>query len=134
VNDPIEERLAEAQEFLGFLNFDAERRNERSALVLLALLDLGTRNAWSEVAASTLRTLEIMGTLRDRYGKSYKPSTRETIRRRTLHQFVEAGLIVINPDEPNRPVNSPKTCYRIEPAALQLREKLRPAGVSRGTP
>jgi hypothetical protein len=102
------------------LNFDAERCNERSALVLMALLDLGTHNVWSEATAPTLRTLEIIGTLRDRYGKNYKPNTRETIRRRTLHQFVEAGLIVINPDEPTRPVNSPKTCYRIEPAALQL--------------
>jgi hypothetical protein len=102
------------------LNFDAERCNERSALVLLALLDLGAQDAWSAARAPTLRTIEIIGTLRDQYGKNYKPNTRETIRRRTLHQFVEAGLVVINPDDSTRPVNSPKTCYRIEPAALQL--------------
>jgi len=37
-----------------------------------------------------------------------------------MHQFVEAGLAVPNPDGPSRPVNSPKFCYQIEPAALKL--------------
>jgi hypothetical protein len=37
-----------------------------------------------------------------------------------MHQFVEAGLAVPNPDQPDRPVNSPKFCYQIEPSALEL--------------
>lgn len=43
-----------------------------------------------------------------------------TIRRQTMHQFVEAGFAVLNPDEPNRPVNSPFSCYQITDRALQL--------------
>lgn len=54
------------------------------------------------------------------YGKQYKPNTRESVRRQTVHQFLDAGLILINPDNPLRPVNSGKTVYKIEPAALQL--------------
>lgn len=102
------------------LGFDAECSNERSALVLLALLRLGSRTRWSTATAPLLRTIEIMGHLREHYGRDYKPNTRETIRRQTLHQFVDAGLALRNPDAPARPVNSPKTCYCIEPHALRV--------------
>jgi hypothetical protein len=54
-----------------------------------------------------------MSWLRERYGRDYKPNTRETIRRQTLHQFVDAGLVLLNPDDPNRPINSPNNCYQI---------------------
>ena len=54
------------------------------------------------------------------YGRRYAPNTRETIRRFTPHQFVDAALVVPNPDRPDRPVNSPKFCYQIEPEALSL--------------
>ena len=57
------------------------------------------------------------------YGKKYAPNTRETFRRQTMHQFVEAGLALYNPDDPSRPVNSPKAVYQIEPAALTLIRK-----------
>jgi hypothetical protein len=42
------------------------------------------------------------------------------VRRQTVHQFLEAGIILYNPDEPTRPINSGKTVYQIEPAALSL--------------
>ena len=31
-----------------------------------------------------------------------------------------AGLVIANPDEPNRPTNSPKYCYQVEPRALAV--------------
>jgi len=37
-----------------------------------------------------------------------------------MHQFVDAGIAVYNPDNPGRPVNSPAAVYRIEPEALAL--------------
>jgi hypothetical protein len=37
-----------------------------------------------------------------------------------MHQFVDAGLAVYNPDRPDRPVNSPAAVYQIEPSALAL--------------
>ena len=52
------------------------------------------------------------------YGKSYKPNTRETVRRQTMHQFVDAGIARYNPDKPERPVNSPHAVYQISPEAL----------------
>ena len=56
---------------------------------------------------------------REQYGKENAPNTRETFRRFTLHQFVEAGIVVENPDQPDRPINSPNWCYQIAPNALE---------------
>jgi type II restriction enzyme len=61
-----------------------------------------------------------MDWIRDQYGRIYAPNTRETIRRHTLHQFVDALLVEQNPDDPNRAVNSPKWCYQVHERALQI--------------
>lgn len=115
-----DDRIAEAQAILQALNFDRERFNERSALIFLALLDLPPDRPWSEATSPMLRTVQIMEWLREVYDKDYKPNTRETVRRFTLHQFAEAALVVQNPDEPDRPINSPKWCYQIAPRALHV--------------
>jgi adenine-specific DNA-methyltransferase len=117
---PIEQRTTEAQQVLVKLNFDPERANERSALVLLALLGLGPSSPWASSNNPSLRTVELMAWLRKHYQRDYKPNTRETIRRQTLHQFIEAGLVQQNPDEPGRAVNSPKNCYQIVTPALKV--------------
>jgi hypothetical protein len=62
----------------------------------------------------------IMDWIRDHYKKTYAPNTRETVRRQTMHQFVDAGIVRYNPDKPDRPVNSPGAVYQIEPSALAL--------------
>ena len=119
----IESRIAEARAFLAALNFDAERSNERSALVLLALASLTPDRSWASAEAQILRTVELMSWIREHYGRDYKPNTRETIRRRTLHQFVDAGFAALNPDDPTRPVNSPWNCYQLTgPARVMVRE------------
>ena len=56
----------------------------------------------------------------DHFGVRYAPNTRETVRRQTVHQFLQAGLILAHPDDPSRPVNSPDTRYQIESSALKL--------------
>ena len=59
-SDPAGRRIDEAQKLLRHLNFDDERCNERSALVLLALLALSPTQAWGTVERPCLRTVEIM--------------------------------------------------------------------------
>ena len=114
------ERVEDARIVLETLGMDAERSNERSALVLLALLRLTPAESWAEAANPMLGTRAIMDFIRDEYGKDYAPNTRETVRRFTLHQFVEAQLVVQNPDEPQRPVNSPKWNYQVTEEALDV--------------
>ena len=114
------ERTEDARVVLEALGMDAERSNERSALVLLALLNLGPSEPWGEATNPMLGTRAIMDFIRDRYDKNYAPNTRETVRRFTLHQFVEAHLVVQNPDQPRRPVNSPKWNYQVTAEALEV--------------
>ncbi len=62
----------------------------------------------------------IMDWIRIHYSTDYAPNTRETIRRHSMHQFVDAGIALYNPDKPDRPVNSPKSVYQIEDNVLIL--------------
>ena len=48
MTDPIASMVGEARELLGALGFDPERCNQRSTLVLLALLHLRPGDRWSE--------------------------------------------------------------------------------------
>ncbi|MBB2943279.1 type II restriction enzyme [Actinoplanes lutulentus] len=120
MSDPEDLRIEEARGILARLGFDRERANERSALVLLALLGMTRESPWSSATSPLVGTRAIMDWIRDQYGRNYAPNTRETIRRFTLHQFADALLVEQNPDNPSRPVNSPKWCYRIHPRALEL--------------
>lgn len=112
--------VQEATILLGSLGMDDERRNERSALTLLALLGLRPQDSWGDSTNPTLGTRAIMDWMRDHYMRDYAANTRETIRRFTLHQFVEALLVQQNPDRPDRPVNSPKWNYQVTDEALAV--------------
>ncbi len=120
--DPIaaRQRLDEAVDVLGQLGFPEAVRNERSALALLALLDLTPGRHWSEASDSLMGITQMMDWFREHYGKDYAPNTRETVRDETVAPFLEAGLILKNPDDPARATTSPRTCYQIEPGALAL--------------
>ena len=120
--DPIQpkQRITEAIEVLTELGLPQAQQNDRSALTLLALLGLRPDQDWSEASSPMMGVTPIMDFCRDHYGSSYAPNTRETFRRQTLHQFVDAALVVENPDAPTRSTNSPKWCYQIESGALAL--------------
>jgi adenine-specific DNA-methyltransferase len=60
-----------------------------------------------------LRIWDIMGFMRDNYGKNYAANSRETIRRQTIHQFEQARIVDRNPDDPSRPTNSGNNCYSL---------------------
>jgi len=102
------------------LGLPRAQQNERSALSLLALLNLTPGKAWADAENPLVGITPIMDWAREHYGKEYAPNTRETFRRQTMHQFCDAGVALYNPDKPDRPVNSPKAVYQIEPAALTL--------------
>ncbi len=109
-----------AQQIIVALGLPRAQQNERSSLCLLALLNLTPGKAWADAENPLLGITPIMDWAREHYGKEYAPNTRETFRRQTMHQFCAAGIALYNPDKPDRPVNSPKAVYQIEPAALAL--------------
>jgi len=112
--------IAAAGQILTSFGLPRAQRNERSALCLLALLNLTPGMPWAKAGNPLMGITPIMDWAREHYDKDYAPNTRETVRRQTMHQFVEAGIALYNPDRPDRPVNSPKAVYQIEPAALAL--------------
>jgi len=120
MNEQAHNKVDEARILLETLGFDQERSNERSALVLLALAHLAPSSPWATAARPILGIRAIMDWIRDGYKVDYAPNTREKIRRFTLHQFVAGGLVVENPDQPSRPVNSPKWCYQLNEEAIGL--------------
>ena len=118
-----ERKIKEAMKILETFGFPRQQLNERSALTLLSLLNLKPADAWEIASDPLIGITPMMEFFAVHYGKRYAPNTRETVRRQTVHQFVQAGMIVPNPDMPSRPTNSPKAVYQIEPSALKLLRK-----------
>src|SRR5690349_728049 len=116
----MSDRLDNAHKILISLGLPQGQQNERSALCLLALLDLRPGRKWAAAKSPLMGITPIMDWIRKYYKKKYAPNTRETVRRQTMHQFVDAGIALYNPDKPGRPVNSPAAVYQIEPSALTL--------------
>ena len=117
-----QEKIDQGIEILKALEMPREVINARSALTLLALVDLKPGDHWQAIERPLMRITPIIEFCREQYERSYAPNTRETFRRQTMHQFVEAGIALYNPDEPDRPVNSPHACYQIsEDVATLLR-------------
>lgn len=113
-------QLQDAQNIILAFGLPRAQQNERSALCLLALLNLTPGKSWADAQNPLIGITPIMDWARKHYNKDYAPNTRETVRRQTMHQFVDAGIALYNPDEPLRPVNSPKAVYQIEPEAVAL--------------
>lgn len=113
-------KLDSALKILVQLGLPRAQQNERSALCLLALLDLSPRKKWEQSYNPLIGITPIMDWVQEHYGAEYAPNTRETFRRQTMHQFVAAGIALYNPDDPLRPTNSPNAVYQVEPSALAL--------------
>ncbi len=116
-------RLPEAINALTALDFGPKQRNSTAGYTLLALLDLQPELDWADAQAPLLGITPIIDFIATAYGNRYAPNTRETIRDDAVKFFVGDGLLLRNPDDPNRPTNSGKTVYQIEPSALALLRK-----------
>lgn len=84
------------------------------------MLNLTPGKKWKASEKPLMGITPIMDWARRHYKKDYAPNTRETFRRQTMHQFVDAGIARYNPDKPDRPVNSPGAVYQIEDTVLVL--------------
>lgn len=107
----------EALQILADIGLPRAQRNERSALTLLALTDLRPERAWKAAGAPLMGITPIMDWIREHYARTYAPNTRETIRRQTMHQFVQANLALYNPDDPcgRSTARAPSTRHRRTP-------------------
>ncbi len=113
-------KLDDSQIILKSFGMPPEQQNEAAGYTFLALAGLGESDDWSSAGQSMLRVHDILLFIQASYGKTYAENTRETIRRRVLHQFEQARLVDRNPDEPSRPTNSGKTCYALTAEAAKV--------------
>lgn len=111
-------KIEQAQEILESLGLPSAQQNEISALTLLALAQLSEGSEWANAANPMLRVHDILVEIKQRYGRQYAENSRETIRRKVLHQFEQAGIAVQNADDPGRPTNSGMNNYMLSDLAL----------------
>jgi adenine-specific DNA-methyltransferase len=121
-SDPLmtHQRIQEAQAVLKALGLPKPQTNERSALTLLALLNLTANRSWSDIESPLMGITPMMQFMAQEYGKRYAPNSRETVRRQSIHQFVAAGVALINPDDSGRPTNSGDTVYQVPPILIEV--------------
>ncbi|UYZ64895.1 BsuBI/PstI family type II restriction endonuclease [Hymenobacter weizhouensis] len=110
---PKQQKILESTQILKALGMPRAQLNDRSALTLLALLDLKPEGSWQQLKQPVIGVTPIMDWCKEHYQTTYAPNSRETFRRQTLHQFVSAGIADYNPDDRSRAVNSPKACYQV---------------------
>lgn len=115
-----QKKLLEARELLTLLGLPKAQCNDRSGWVFLALANVKPTTDWCDSSAPLLPTVTIMEFIRNEYGMDYKPNSRETIRRQTLHQFEQARIVDRNRDNPTRPTNSKDNNYSLNQPILDI--------------
>jgi BsuBI/PstI restriction endonuclease domain/BsuBI/PstI restriction endonuclease HTH domain len=113
-------KLDQALRILDDLGMPRAQLNERTALCLLALVNVTPLKRWRDAETPLIGITPIMDWAKENYGAAYAPNTRENFRRQSMHQFIAAGICVYNPDSPTRPVNSPKAVYQVEPLFFEV--------------
>lgn len=113
-------KIQEAQRILQELGLPPAQQNEISALALLALGNLSEETSWNKITSHTITIHNMMGFMKQNYGRIYAENTREVVRRQVIHQFEQARLVDRNPDDPARETNSPNYCYALTPEAIEV--------------
>lgn len=117
------QRINEARNILAAIGMPKEQINDRTALCLLALLDLPANKKWSDAANPRLGIRAILDFARQKFDVNYAENTRESVRKYSVKQLVSAGVLLHNPDNPDRAVNSSDNCYQVAEPALALFKK-----------
>lgn len=113
-------KINEAIAILKAFGLPKKQQNERSGLTLLALLDIKKTTPWHKAKERNIGIHDIIVFMSKNYDKHYAENSRETIRRQSIHQFEQAGIVVRNADDPARPTNSGLTVYSISLEALAV--------------
>lgn len=113
-------KIDEAKEILASFGLPKSQQNDRSARVLLALAGIEKDSSWKNASNKLIGIHDIIIFISEKYDFPYAENTRESIRRQSIHQFEQAGIIVRNADDPGRPTNSGKTVYSLTHPALKV--------------
>lgn len=114
--------FSQAQQILKAFGFTPKQTNIMSQRTLLSLCGLttDTSSTWDQATNERMGVRAIMDWIRQHLNFQVAENTRETIRRHVLKQFTEVGFTLCNDDDPTRPTNSSKNCYRLSDKAVQV--------------
>ncbi|MEQ1583936.1 MAG: BsuBI/PstI family type II restriction endonuclease [Candidatus Nitrotoga sp.] len=118
-----ENRIAEALQVLRKLGMPREQLNDRTAICLIAFLNIPPQKQWRQAENPLLGIRAILDFAREKLGVNYAENTRESVRKYSVKQLVSAGILLHNPDKPDRPVNSSDNCYQVEAGSLEFLKK-----------
>lgn len=116
----VQIRINEGLSVLQQLGMPKEQLNERTAICLLALLDLTITTEWRNASNPMIGIRAILDFSREKLAHPYAENSRESIRKYSVKQLVAAGILLHNPDKPDRAVNSSDNCYQVGAHALAL--------------
>ncbi len=111
-------QIDQAKHVLTALGLPERQTGDLAALTILAFADLGPAAAWIDAQKPRLRIHDVILFAAREFDREYAENTRETIRRQAVHQFVQAGILVRNPDAPGLATNSPNTHYALTEEAV----------------
>ncbi|MDY0150691.1 MAG: BsuBI/PstI family type II restriction endonuclease [Candidatus Cloacimonas sp.] len=120
ISKAAKKRINQAMEILEQMGMPTLQQNQRTGLCLLALLGLKPDTPMCNADNPLMGITPIMDFSYENYKVKYAPNTRETFRRQSIHQLVQAGLVTYNPDDDKRPTNSPNSVYQVTPELLSL--------------
>ena len=118
-------KLNDAKSILIAFNLPVKQQNDRSARVLLALSNIKKNSSWKKAKNTPIRIHDIIDFISKYYDFQYAENSRETIRRQSIHQFEQAGIVIRNIDDPGRPTNSGLTVYSLTDEALTVIQKFK---------
>ena len=120
IDSLIAKKLKETEGLLSALKLPEAQQNERSQRVFLALANVKPADIWEKASAPLLTTHQIMQFIENEYKHKYATNSRESIRKETLHQFEQAGIIERNRDDSTRATNSSKNNYSLNQNILNI--------------
>jgi type II restriction enzyme len=115
-----DKKLDQAKEILAALGMPNPQQNTNAIYTFLAFANVAPRASWTSATAPRLTPHDVIAFARKQYKKMYAENTRETIRRQAIHQFLQGGILLRNPDEPGLATNSPRTHYALTAEALEV--------------
>lgn len=117
-------RIEEAQKILHDLGLPDQQQNKISALTLLALAGIQSKDIWSSSSKKSLTlSKDIIEFVNQNYEQDYKANTRESFRKIALKPFVDYNIAILNPDDSSLKPTSSKTHYSLSELALNTIRK-----------
>jgi hypothetical protein len=112
----VEKNVSEAQSVLHSLG---QPVSCLGFFTLLALVQVGATQAWSEAQRKSLRLHDILVWISMQYGVQYAENTRESLRRDVIAPMVQASILEHNPEQPDLPPNHPRNHYAVQASVLE---------------